>query len=118
MTKRRAIEVQVQIAVRRRHDALDAGNRSHGLRELLRDRARRFAQRPRELERDRHREIARARASAAPRPRTAARRRCRTCRRIASGDGVVDVALNTQNHGRVRADRACNDRQSATPELR
>ena len=53
-----AIKINIQIAVRRRLDARDAVDRAERGRELLCDRARRFAQPPRQLEGDRRREIA------------------------------------------------------------
>ena len=62
----------------RRRCARRRGWLPSAVRELLRDGARRLAQRARQLERDRRPPDRRARASAAPRPRTAAPRRGRT----------------------------------------
>ena len=56
--ERDAIEIDVQVPVRRGLDARDAVDRAERGRELLRDRARRLAQPPRQLEGDRRREIA------------------------------------------------------------
>ncbi len=52
-----ALEIKIQIAVRGRDDALDAGNRADGRYEILSDGARRFTERPGELEGDRDREV-------------------------------------------------------------
>jgi hypothetical protein len=56
--KRQPVEIQIQIAVGRRFDTSHTGNDADGLRQLLRDRARRFAKRPRQLKGDRHSQIA------------------------------------------------------------
>ena len=56
--KRQPVEVQIQIAVGRRFDPSHAGSAADRLRQLLRDRARCLAERPRQLKGDRHGEIA------------------------------------------------------------
>ena len=98
--ERRTVEVEVQVPVRRRDDALDAGNRAHRLRQFLRDRARRLAKRTRELEGDRDGEIA---------ERAGRRHLDRERRHVGDAEvladrgrnRVVDVALNAQNHERL-----------------
>ena len=73
--------------------------------QLLRDRARRLAQRPRELERDRHGEIA---ERAVRRHLDGERRHVGDAevRPDRLGDGVVNLSLNTQNHERVACEPA------------
>jgi hypothetical protein len=96
--KREAIEVEIQVAVRRSDDTRHARNRADGLRELLRDHARRLALCARELKGDGHRQIAH---------RAAGRHFHRERRHIGdrilaadrAGDGVVHLSLNAQNHG-------------------
>ncbi len=56
--ERRAIQVAVQVAVRRRFDTRDAFDLAQGAREVLRDRLWRLAQAPRQLEGDGQRQIA------------------------------------------------------------
>ncbi len=58
LQERRAIEKEVQVAVRRGLDARDAVDRAERGRQFLRDRARRLAQPARQLEGDRHRQVA------------------------------------------------------------
>ena len=109
-----AVEVEVQVAVRRRDDARDAGNRAERRGELLRDRARRLAQRARELERDRDGEIA---------ERAVGRHLDRERRHVGDaelpadrvGDRVVDASLNAQNHGRVASSALTPRRRPGLP---
>ena len=56
--KRGAIEIEIEIAVRCDVDPRDSRDRSDRAGDLLGDGPRRLAQRPRQLERDRHRQIA------------------------------------------------------------
>ena len=55
---RRAVEEEVDVAVRRRFDAREAVDRPERADDLLRDDARRLAQPARQLEGERHRQIA------------------------------------------------------------
>ena len=98
------LEIEIEVAVRSRDDAGDAGHGPEDIRQFLRNCARGLAERARELKRDRHCEIAER-----------ARRRDLDgkgrhlgdveARADRGGDRIVDVALNTQNHGRIVAGR-------------
>ena len=112
--ERGAVEVDVQVAVRRRDDARHAGHRAERRRDLLRDGAGRLAQPARQLEGERHRQVAQ---------RALGRRLDHDRREVAVGEGVdlargagdalTDELVQRQNHGsESRMDRRMRGRRT------
>ena len=98
--KCRTFEIEIQVPVRRRNDALNAGDGADRGREILGDRSRRLSQRARELKGDRDRQVA---------ERPVGRRLDRKRRNLGQpelllnrrADGVVNALLNRENHEAV-----------------
>ena len=95
--ERRPIEVHVHIALRRGHDSRDAGKHAEGAGQFLRDRPRRFSQRPRELKRHGHGEIAEC-AIGRDLDREGGNLGQSVLTLNGVDDGVVNGTLNGQNH--------------------